>query len=81
MQWEKMFIALIKVEIRVGQSVRNHRILGGVKAFNFVSVKATEVSKDDSTEVTTSDVARNYAGEMIPCHSQGLQRGTEGKLT
>lgn len=33
----------------------------GVKAFNSVSIKATEVRKeDDSSEVTTSGVARNY---------------------
>lgn len=47
----------------------------GVKAFNFVSIKATKVrKKDNSSGVTTSDVSRNYTGEMVPRNSPGLQR-------
>lgn len=49
----------------------------GVKALNFVSIKATEIRKgDDSLEVTTSGVAGNYAGETSPLNSSGVQRGT-----
>lgn len=47
----------------------------GVKAFNFVSIKATKVrKKDNSSGVTTSDVSRNCTGEMVPRNSPGLQR-------
>lgn len=54
----------------------------GVKAFNFVSIKATEVRKEDySSGVTASGVARNYAGETVPRSSPGLQRDTDRKLT
>lgn len=54
----------------------------GVKAFNFVSIKAREVRKgDDSLEVTASGVAGNYAGETVPLSSPGVQRGTGRNLT
>lgn len=47
----------------------------GVKAFNSVSIKATEVRKEDnSSEVTTSHVSRNCTEEMVPRNSPGLQR-------
>lgn len=54
----------------------------GVKAFNFVPIKVTEVRKEyDSSEVTASGVTRNYTGETVPHSSPGLQGGTDAKLT